>query len=141
MIPDATAEAALTKTNPFLFAIDGEEAGAPGLKATRCRDCRRTTLGRVMICSHCFSRAVQPTIAGQAATLVEHSIAHHPAGGFEAPYAIGLVRTEEGLTLFAPISGAIEGLRPGSRLGFITVPQADRMVGFAYASIDQAIAV
>ncbi len=132
MEPDQTL-AAPAKTNPYLFAAEGEEAGAPGLKATRCRDCGRFAIGRVMICQQCFSRAVEPAIAGREATLVEHSIAHHPAGGFEAPYAIGLMRTAEGLTLFAPIIGEMRGLVPGSELSFVTVPQADGAVGFAYA--------
>ena len=131
MQPDIQA-AEPSKTNPYLFAIEGEEAGAPGLKATRCRDCGRFTLGRVMICQHCFSRAVEPAIAGREATLVEHSIAHHPAGGFEAPYAIGLLRTAEGLTLFAPITGETSGLAPGRKLSFVTVPQGGGAVGFAY---------
>lgn len=131
MQPDQSVAAA--KTNPYLFAAEGEEEGAPGLKATSCRDCGRFTLGRVMICQHCFSRAMEPAIAGREATLVEHSIAHHPAGGFEAPYAIGLMRTAEGLTLFAPITGETGGLAPGSKLAFVTVPQADGAIGFAYA--------
>jgi uncharacterized OB-fold protein len=121
-----------TKTNPFLFAIEGEEPGAPGLKATRCKDCGRVTLGRVMICQHCFSRAVEPVIAGRAATLVEHSIARHPAGGFEAPYVIGLLRTTEDVTLFAPVIGETEGLAPGEEFEFVTVPHAGGDVGFAY---------
>ncbi len=133
MSSNAVPSAPPTKTNPFLFTIEGEEAGPPGLRATRCRDCGKFTLGRVMICQHCFSRATEPVVAGQEATLVEHSIAHHPAGGFAAPYAIGLLRTSDGITLFAPISGDAQGLAPGRRLSFVTMPRPDGAIGFAYA--------
>jgi uncharacterized OB-fold protein len=129
----------LTKTNPFLFTIEGEEAGPPGLKASGCRACSRFTLGRVQICAQCFSREVGPAVAGQRATLVEYSIAHYPAGGFDAPYAIGLVRTEEGITLFAPIHGDVERLRAGDKLAFVTVPRPGGMVGFAYAPREDVI--
>ncbi len=133
MQPAFQSVQSLTKTNPFLFAIEGEEEGAPGLKASCCHACRRFTLGRVAICAHCFSRGVDPVVAGQGATLVEYSIAHHPAGGFTAPYAIGLVRTDEGITLFVPIDGAVERLRIGGKLSFVTVPRPGGEIGFAYA--------
>ena len=59
-------------------------------------------------------------------------IARHPAGGFEAPYVIGLLRTTEDVTLFAPIVGETEGLAPGEEFEFVTVPHAGGDVGFAY---------
>lgn len=124
--------AVTTKTNPYLFNVEGEEGGAAGLRATRCRACTRFTLGRVMICAHCFSREVEPAVAGRTAKLVEYSIAHHPAGGFTAPYAIGLIQTGEELSLFAPIAGATDALRAGMSLRFITVPHDGGAVGFAY---------
>ena len=83
-------------------------------------------------CSHCFSRDIEVTAAGQEAVLIEHSIAHHPAGGFEAPYAIGQVRTSEGMVLFSPLVGKTEGLAPGEKLGFVVVERDDGSVGFAY---------
>lgn len=133
MVSDSEPGPVVTKTNPYLFTIEGEEDAPPGLKVTRCRDCSRFTLGRVKICSLCFSRSVEAAVAGRTATLVEHSIAHHPAGGFEAPYAIGLLRTTEGLTLFAPIAGDVANLHPGSRLRFVNIPHSGGTIGFAYA--------
>lgn len=124
---------ASVKTNPHVFFAAGEVDGAPGLSASHCRICGKFTLGRVPVCSHCFSRDVESVAAGRRATLVEHSVAHHPAGGFAAPYAIGLIRTEEGLTLFAPLEGSLEGLAPGNRLRFVTVPRDGGATGFAYA--------
>lgn len=126
--------ASIVKTNPHVFYAEGEVPGAPGLSATHCRACGRHTLGRVPICSLCFSRDVEHVVAGRRGQLVEHSIAHHPAGGFKAPYAIGLVRTEEGMTLFAPLEGSVEGLAPGLPLYFVTVGRDGGAVGFAYTT-------
>lgn len=129
----SVAAEGIVKTNPHVFLAEGEAPGAPGLSATRCQACGRYTLGRVQICSHCFSRKVEPIVAGQRGELVEYSIAHVPAGGLAAPYAIGLIRTDEGLTLFAPLEGSIEGLAPGMALRFVTVPRGNGAIGFGYA--------
>lgn len=121
------------KTNPYLFALSGEAPGAPGLIATRCLACGAHTLGRVRVCAACLSRDVEPTIAGQSAEIVEFSIARHSAGGFEAPYAIGLVRTSEGITLFAPLDADVATLAPGLKLTFTVAPRNAGAIGFAYA--------
>jgi uncharacterized OB-fold protein len=121
------------KTNPHIFFAQGEALGAPGLRAVRCRACGRYTLGRVAACTHCFSREIDVVAAGQQAELVEYSIAHHSAGGFEAPYAIGQVRTSEGLVLFVPLTGETAGLQPGERLSFVVVDHRGGALGFAYA--------
>jgi uncharacterized OB-fold protein len=131
---NAIVNEAPTKTNAYVFFVAGEAFGAPGLSATRCHACGKFTLGKVRVCSHCLSRSVDSVAAGQQATLTEYSIAHVSAGGFAAPYAIGLVKTSEGLTLFAPLYGNVEGLRPGTALRFVTVPRDGGAVGFAYTA-------
>lgn len=122
-----------SKTNPHLFFVDGEMADGPGLRGGHCRSCGRHTLGRVHVCSHCFSTDVAERSVGQSAELIEFSIAHVPAGGFDAPYAIGQIRTAEGLVLFAPLVGETDGLAPGQRLNFTLVRHPSGAVGFGYA--------
>lgn len=124
-----------SKTNPHLFFADGEAANAPGLRGARCRSCGKHTLGRVPACSHCFSVEVEELAIGQTAELIEFSIAHVPAGGFEAPYAIGQIRTSENLVLFAPLVGETEGLARGEALAFTLVKHQSGAVGFGYARI------
>jgi uncharacterized OB-fold protein len=130
---NAVASDRRIKTNPHIFVLEGEAPGAPGLRGTFCRACNRVTLGRAPICSHCFSREVEMRAAGKHAVLVEFSIAHHPAGGFAAPYAIGMIRTAEGLTLFSPLVGDTDSLRPGTTLKFVTIERDAGQIGFAYA--------
>jgi uncharacterized OB-fold protein len=130
----AQASETLLKTNPHVFFAAGEAIGAPGLSATRCHACGKFTPGKVRVCSHCLSRSVDSVAAGQQATLAEYSIAHVPAGGFAAPYAIGLVKTAEGMTLFAPLDGDVAKLKPGMILRFVTVPRPGGAVGFAYTA-------
>lgn len=122
-----------SKTNPHLFFADGEAPNAPGLRGARCRACGRHTLGRVHVCSHCFSPDVEVAALGQDAELIEFSIAHVPAGGFAAPYAIGQIRTGENLVLFAPLVGETEGLARGEPLSFTLVHHESGGVGFGYA--------
>ncbi len=122
-----------TKTNPHIFFSAGEAPGAPGLRSAKCSACGRYTLGRVTACQHCFARDVNVVAAGQEAEIIEYSIARHPAGGFDAPYAIGQIRTSEGLVLFAPLIGETNGLAPGERLRFVVVDHRAGAQGFAYA--------
>lgn len=123
------------KTNSHIFLDPGESGGLPGLRCARCRDCGRFTLGRVLTCSHCFSNGVEEVAAGRQAQLIEFSIARHPAGGFEAPYAIGQIRTEEGMSLFAPLVGEIDGLVSGTPLEFALVEHQEGKVGFAFRRV------
>lgn len=121
-----------TKTNPHAFLLAGEAEGAPGLRAARCEACGAFTIGRVPACGTCFSRRVREVAAGRRARLVECATAHVPAGGFEAPYAIGQILTEEGLTLFAPLIGDPGDLGPGTPLDFALVDAGSGQTGFAY---------
>ena len=122
-----------SKTNPHLFFAEGEATNAPGLRGARCRACGKHTLGRVHVCSHCFSPEVDEEAVGQKAELIEFSVAHVPAGGFAAPYAIGQIRTSENLVLFAPLVGQTEGLARGEPLSFTLVRHDTGGIGFGYA--------
>jgi uncharacterized OB-fold protein len=124
-----------SKTNPHLFFAEGEAPHAPGLRGARCGSCGKHTLGRVAICAHCLSRDVEVRAIGQDAELIEYSIARVPAGGFDAPYAIGQVRTSDGIVLFAPLVGATEGLAKGEPLRFALVEHDGGSIGFGYARL------
>ena len=122
------------KSNLHVFLLEGEGPGAPGLRAARCRSCDKFTLGRVLVCGYCLSRDLEPRAAGQTAELLEFAISDHPAGGFEAPYAIGMVQTSEKLTLFSPLVGEPNRLERGMPLRFILLDRDGDRVAFAYAA-------
>lgn len=124
----------MQKSNPNLFLTDGEAAGAPGLKATRCRACGHVALLWLPICPVCGGRAVDAVCVGGKATLGRFSVVHHGTEGFAAPYVIGEVITDEGPRAFAPIMVAgAAGLVEGDRLDFTLVPDAAaQVVRFAY---------
>lgn len=125
------------KTNPHVFVLKNELPNGPGLRAAHCRACGRHTQGRVMICAHCFSPDIEPVAAGQSATLIEFSIARVSAGGFDAPYAIGQIRTDEGMILFAPLIGDPQSFGPGKQLRFVQVDHPAGVSGFAYELNEQ----
>ncbi len=123
----------MEKTNPFLFYIAGEAPGAPGLRATQCDDCGTFSLPASLICPKCAGRRLSAVGIGATASLVHHSVVHHGADGFEAPYIVGFVRTEEGPTAFVPIVGSDgDDLHKGSRLHFRLLPLPNDRIGFAY---------
>ncbi len=127
-----------TKTNPHVFLLEGEAPKAPGLRAVLCHSCAGFTLGRALVCGYCLSRDLEECAAGQRAKLLEFAISHHPAGGFAAPYAIGLIQTEENLTLFSPLIGAQERWVRGMPLRFILLDRDGDRVAFAY-TIDEMV--
>jgi uncharacterized OB-fold protein len=121
------------KTNVHVFLLEGEGTGAPGLRAVQCSSCGQFTLGRALVCGQCLSRDLQPRAAGQKAELLEFAISEHPAGGFDAPYAIGMVQTSEKLTLFSPLVGDPSQFERGVSLRFVLLERAGDRVAFAYA--------
>jgi len=124
----------LHKTNPALFYAEGEAPGAPGLKGARCPGCAQVVLLQPAACPRCGRRDLQPACIGQRATLGESAPVFHSADGFEAPYTIGLICTEEGPRTFAPIAGEPGVPLPvGQRLRFRLLPRDDGRIGFAYA--------
>lgn len=126
------------KTNPTLFFLEGEAPGAPGLKGSRC-GCGQTVLLQVAACPRCGRRDLETVCIGQQATLGESAEVFHSADGFEAPYFIGLIATEQGPCTFAPIA-AVPGtpLRVGMPLRFCLLERADGRIGFAYAPAQRA---
>lgn len=128
-----------SKTNPHVFLLEEEAPNGPGLRAARCRACGHYTQGRVVICARCFSQDIENVAAGQSAELIEFSIARVSAGGFDAPYAIGQIRTDEGMILFAPLVGDPQTFGPGKRLRFVQVEHPTGMAGFAYEMNKQGV--
>jgi uncharacterized protein len=124
----------MQKTNPTLFFLEGEAPGAPGLRGSRCRACGQTVLLQVAACPKCGARELESVCIGQRATLGQSAEVFHSADGFEAPYFIGMIETEQGPCTFAPIAAAPgTQLRVGMPLKFQLLPRADGRVGFAYA--------
>ncbi len=128
------------KTNPSLFYLEGEAAGAPGLKGSYCPNCKQAVLLDVAACPRCGNRGLQAVCIGQQATLGLSAEVFHSADGFEAPYFIGEVRTDEGPRTFAPILAAPRTrLEPGQRLRFTLMPRDDGRIGFAYSLVEAAL--
>lgn len=129
----------MLKTNPTLFFAEGEAPGAPGLKGSKCRGCGQTVLLQVAACPKCGQRDLELVCIGQRATLGESSEVFHSADGFEAPYFIGMIETEQGPCTFAPISAAPgTALHAGMPLRFKLLERPDGRVGFAYALAEGA---
>jgi uncharacterized OB-fold protein len=129
----------MEKTNPSLFFLEGEAPGAPGLKGSRCLGCGQTVMLRIAACPNCGQRELETVCIGQHATLGESAEVFHSADGFEAPYFIGMIRTEQGPRTFAPIAAPPgTALRVGMPLRFQLLERADGRVGFAYAPVEAA---
>lgn len=124
----------MQKTNPNLFFLEGEAAGAPGLKGSRCGSCGHVVLLEVKACPQCGGRELATVAIGQTATLEHSAEVFHSVDGFDAPYFIASIHTAEGPRTFAPIAAAPgTALKVGMPLRFTLLPRADGRVGFAYA--------
>lgn len=126
------ASTVAVKRNPHLFFVADEVPTAPGLRSSRCLACGAHGLGVLAVCPACLGRALEVVAAGKVAFVVDASIVHNPAGGFAAPYTIATLRTEEGMTLFAPLVGNDGPVPTGTRVAFEIIEHADGSVGFAY---------
>jgi uncharacterized OB-fold protein len=129
----------MQKTNPTLFFLEGEAPGAPGLKGSRCTGCGQTVLLQVAACPRCGRRELETVCIGQRATLGQSAEVFHSADGFEAPYFIGMIETEQGPCTFAPIAAQPGAkLHLGMPLRFRLLQRPDGRVGFAYAPAEAA---
>ena len=127
----------MQKTNPSLFFVDGEAAGAPGLKGSCCGDCGHVVLLELLACPKCGSRKLTTVAIGQHAELEHSAEVFHSVDGFDEPYFIGQVKTAEGPRTFAPIAVAPgTALRVGMALRFTLLPRADGRVGFTYTPVE-----
>lgn len=101
-------------------AAEQSPTGKAGLVGYRCRDCGRQTLEQTRLCPRCRSGAIDEVVLGERGVLVQATTVHQSTAEFEAPYIIGLVRTAEGLRLFAPIGAdPREGVAPGTPLELV----------------------
>jgi len=129
----------MQKTNPNLFVLEGELPGGPGLRGTRCHACGQVVLLQVSACPRCAGRDLESACIGQRATLGESAEVFHSLDGFEAPYFIGMVHTEQGPATFAPIDAPPgTALQVGMSLTFKLIPRGEGRVGFAYALAEGA---
>ena len=82
---------------------DGTVAGE--LRLQRCKDCGEIYFPPRPLCPACSSRNVEVFTASGKATLLSYVINHRPHPSFDSPYAIALVRLEEGPTMMSNIVG------------------------------------
>ncbi len=82
---------------------DGTMAGE--LRLQRCKDCGEIYFPPRPLCPACSSRNVEVFTASGKATLLSYVINQRPHPSFDSPYAIALVRLEEGPTMMSNIVG------------------------------------
>jgi uncharacterized OB-fold protein len=86
------------------------------LEAGRCQDCGAVSYPPRIVCRDCRSRKMETITLSRQCRLVTHTIIHVPPGPFsdEAPYAVGIVETEEGARLTAQVVDVtFDRLQPG----------------------------
>ena len=82
---------------------EGTRAGE--LRLQRCRGCGATYFPPRPFCPGCGHRDVEVYAASGRGTLLSYVINHRPHPSFDGPYAIALVKLEEGPTLMSNIVG------------------------------------
>ena len=82
---------------------DGTMAGE--LRLQRCKDCGEIYFPPRPLCPACSSRNVEVFTASGRGTLLSYVINQRPHPSFDSPYAIALVRLEEGPTMMSNIIG------------------------------------
>ena len=82
---------------------DGTRAGE--LRLQRCDDCRHVYFPPRPFCPKCASRKVSIEKAAGKGRLYSYVIHHRPAPGFTPPYAIAVVKLDEGPRMMTNIVG------------------------------------
>ena len=90
----AAARALPTPTPETAHFWQGTRDGV--LLLQRCRPCEKAYFPPRPFCPRCGSRDVEVFRASGRATLYSYAIQHRAMPGFEAPYAIAVVKLDEG---------------------------------------------
>jgi uncharacterized OB-fold protein len=79
--------------------------GSGRLRGSRCRDCGETSWPGRVICNRCGSTNVAAEEFATSGTLLTHTTVWVPRAGLEPGYSLGLVRLDDGPSVFTHVRG------------------------------------
>ena len=88
--------------------------GRVELIAARCASCGETFFPSRGNCLRCRGEAMEQVRLGGPARLTSYTVIHQVASGFSSPLVAGYAEFEPGVSVFAPIDGLPDALKPGS---------------------------
>ena len=100
----------MSKSLPFTIEQFYKFIGERKLMAVKCRSCATLFIPPKNVCPRCFSTELEWTKLEEKGRLLTYTVIHVPPKQFqpEAPYAVGIIKLEEGLHLL----GMIRGIKP-----------------------------
>lgn len=124
-----------------LLTGDLSRLGDVRLAGCRCKSCGETALGERDLCPNCGSGEMVNLALSERGTLWTYTVARHrPPGDYRGPdpfepFGVGLVELPDGLRVMTPIEGALDDLRIGQSVSFVTQLRHDddrEVVSFAF---------
>jgi uncharacterized OB-fold protein len=108
---------------PLWPGLSGEDVEGPYLEGAKCGDCGFVTLGVRAICPQCWAQGrMQPLKLGRRGRVYTRTVVHQGPGGFEAPYAVGMVDLPEGVRVFAHFENGAASPAIGDMVALQIVP-------------------
>jgi uncharacterized protein len=99
------------------------EDGKPSLIGSNCKSCGKVSFPKKEVCPYCLTKSNYETIEfGQKGTISTFTICHTAPRGFEAPYALGLVNTDNNIQVLSQIEGDLSSMKQGEEVDLILSP-------------------
>lgn len=103
--------------------IKVSENGKPSLIGTNCTSCGKVSFPKKEVCPYCLSKSKYERIEfGHRGVISTFTICHTAPKGFEAPYALGLINTDNNIQVLSQIEGDLTNIQQGGNVDLILSP-------------------
>lgn len=114
----------------------------PYLIGSKCNNCSNLSFPKKEVCPICFTRSqYEEILFGRKGSISNVTTCHTAPKGFNSPYALGLIKTDEGIEVLSQIQGDLDQIKKHEKVELIISPTSmnedgSELLGWKYKLAD-----